>query len=69
MCTLRDSFRASFSVGDGQSFSTPLNILHSDWRMEQREIFSDDDVMGQETRTVENQIERLSLIAALLIHI
>lgn len=36
-CTLRDSFRASFSVGEGQSFSTPLNILDSDWRRELEE--------------------------------
>lgn len=30
--TLRDSFRASFSVGEGHSLSTPLNILVSDWK-------------------------------------
>ena len=29
--TLRDSFRASLSVGEGHSFSTPLNIRDSDW--------------------------------------
>lgn len=30
--TLRDSFRANFSVGEGHSLSTPLNILVSDWK-------------------------------------
>lgn len=30
--TLRDSLRANFSVGEGHSLSTPLNILVSDWK-------------------------------------
>lgn len=44
MGTLRDSFRASFSVGEGQSFSTPLNILVSDWRRQGgKETASEDE--------------------------
>lgn len=49
MCTFRDSFRASFSVGEGQSFSRPLNILDSDWRREGgEETVSYDEEEGKE---------------------